>query len=61
MNQMRWSLAITPKENGTGNMKQATSDIPRDEICCLCSPEAVLADSCSRLCNIDENFLPSLE
>ena len=49
------------KEDGTGNMKQAISDIQRDEICCLCNPEGVLAGSCSRLCNIDENFLPSLE
>lgn len=49
------------QEDGTGKMKEATSDIQRDEICCLCSPEVVLADSCSRLCNIDENFQPSLE
>ena len=40
--------------------KQAIFDVQRGEICCLCSPEAVLEDFCSRRCNIDENFLLSL-
>ena len=51
----------TDQETGTVKIKQSMSDIQRDEICCLCSPEAVLAGFCSRLCNIDESFQLFLE